>query len=250
MQQQYDLAIPYQVVHFVSHDEALARQLSSTSGDDEAFSDNVSGSLSDNLDGNLNDSKAVRAAAAVAQETVFISQSEDSLEFTLYLDHDVLQSASVNLSSERIGAACGDTLQAAPDILDHQQLDSLCTVVDGVSHAVCLLWHAHHDRQLRALDLELQAEVDKYTLLLTSCPDSDNRNLLHQRLFDNVRYIPPAGTELFERYRLASESAAVYCSWLVQSFPGPADQLGFRQELARFYRLSGAAKFERIKRLH
>ncbi|NND91669.1 MAG: hypothetical protein HKN42_12480 [Granulosicoccus sp.] len=225
LQHQYDLAIPYQVEHFVSHDATLARQL-------------AEGSLTtDSTPG----SPARESAESIASETVFISQTDNSLEFTVYLDQDVVQSASGNAQTDVPGTSRNRSMPT---------LDSLCTVVEGVSHAVCLLWHAHHDRQLRALDLELQAEVDKYLVLLDFCLDEDSRSRLHRQLFANARFTAPVDSELYRRYKAASDSAATYCNWLFQEFPGPAGRTGLRQELARFYRLSGSAKFDRIKKLH
>lgn len=210
LQNQYDLAIPYQVEQFVSHDAGFARNMA-------------------------------RKDAAPVEETVFICQSEDSLEFTVYLDHDVLSNASEHTHTDGNGRV---------HAYEQHSLDSICTVVEGVSHAVCLLWHAHHDRQLRALDLELQAEVDKFMVLMACSPDDDSRSRLHSQLFTNARFMAPGDSELYHRYKAASDFAATYCQWLNDAFPGPADQQGLSQELARFYRLSGSAKFERIRRLH
>lgn len=220
LQKQYDLAIPYQVEQFVSHDAVLARNLAG----------------SDRQDGNKQDGDS-----PAMEENVFICQSDDSLEFTVYLDHDILSHVSENIQTDSHGR-----LHA----YEQHTLDSLCTVVEGVSHAVCLLWHAHHDRQLRALDLELQAEIDKYMLLMACNPDDESRYRLHRQLFANARFIDAADSALYQRYKAASDCAASYCEWLMQAFPGPADQPGLSQELARFYRLSGSAKFEHIRRLH
>lgn len=225
LQHQYDLAIPYQVVHFVSHDTQLALHLSGESSDV----------------GEETHASGMQAPSPMVEETLFIDQSDDTLEFTLYLDKDVL-----NLASQHTQTASNGAVHA----YDKHTIDSLCTVVEGVSHAVCLLWHAHHDRQIRALDLELQAEVDKYMLLLESCPDNQSRDRLHRQLFKDVRYTAPVGSTLYKRYKAAGDFAAIYCHWLVQEFPGPGDQLSLHQELARFYRLSGTAKFDRIRRLH
>lgn len=225
LQQHYDLTIPYQVEQFVSHDAKLAKQLSVESAD----SAQECHACSETIDPRM------------AEETLFISQSEDTLEFTLYLDKDVLSLASRHTRTGSNGAV---------HAYDKHSIDSLCTVVEGVSHAVCLLWHAHHHRQLRALDMELQAEVDKYMLLLESCADNQSRDELHRQLFIDVRYTAPAGSTLHERYKKAGDYAAVYCHWLVQKFPGPGDQLSLYQEMARFYRLSGSAKFDHIRRLH
>ena len=225
LQQQYDLAIPYQVEHFVSHDTELALHLAGeSSGMDDAHH-----------------APCAEIPSPMAEETLFISQCDDTLEFTLYLDKDVLSLASQHTQTGSNGAV---------HAFDKHTIDSLCTVVEGVSHAVCLLWHAHHDRQLRALDLELQAEVDKYMLLLESCVDNQSRDGLHRQLFRDVRYTAPVDSTLYKRYKVAGDHAAIYCHWLVQEFPGPGDQLSLHQELARFYRLSGTAKFDRIRRLH
>ena len=146
-------------------------------------------------------------------------------------------------------ASLGSNKQSA--IVDSpDSLDSLCTVVEGVSHAVCLLWHAHYDRQLRPLDLELQAEIDKYLVLMGTVSNTSERSELHRRLFEQIRYIAPEGTALHERYRTASDSAASYCTWLTNTFVDQPDPRGLSSELARFYRLSGAAKFQRIQRVH
>lgn len=164
----------------------------------------------------------------VDEEVVFIQQQDDSLEFTLYVDEALLASVDGSRSN----------------------LDGLCTIVEGASHAVCLLWHAHHDRQIRPIDLELQAEIDKYVILLENHSCKLERRDLHQRLFSNSTLIPEQGSVLHERYRTASKLASEYCHWLDCHLMEQGDSAALHQELARFYRLSGQAKFDRIKRLH
>lgn len=223
LQAQYDLNIPYDVEHFVSHDAELARHLSG----------NHSNATADSID------------ERIEQETVFIRQSADTLEFTLYLDKDVLNQASAHGGTDHSEISSGTESHSDGDVVDN-----LCTIVEGVSHAVCLLWHAHHDRQLRPLDLELQAEIDKYLLLAGSRCETSQRRQWHQQLFYQVSYSALEGTTLHERYRIANDTAASYCHWLSEQFLDAADERGLSRELARFYRLSGKAKFERIKQLH
>ncbi|MFK8079455.1 MAG: hypothetical protein AB8B97_04155 [Granulosicoccus sp.] len=165
---------------------------------------------------------------SIDEEVVFIHQHDDALEFTVYVDEALL--------------AAVDNSQA--------DLDGLCTVVEGVSHAVCLLWHAHNDRQIRPIDLELQAEIDKFMILIEEQSDARERRHLHSQLFANCKLIPSQGTVLHERYRTASKLASRYCHWLNHRFSADGDKASLHQELARFYRLSGHAKFDRIQRLH
>jgi len=204
IESRYDLDIPYCIEHFVSCDRAVADRLA-----DEQASDG-------------------QQRPVVDEEVVFIQQQEDSLEFTVYVDEDLL--AAVDNS-------CAD-------------LDGLCTVVEGASHAVCLLWHAHHDRQLRPVDLELQAEIDKFMILTDGRSCSVERRHLHRHLFANCKLMPTPGTALHERYRTATRLASRYCHWLNDRFADDADEISLHQELARFYRLSGRAKFDHIQRLH
>lgn len=166
--------------------------------------------------------------AVVDEELVFIHQQEDSLEFMVYVDEHLLTA---------LNASCMD-------------LDGLCTVLEGASHAVCLLWHAHNDRQIRPVELELQAEIDKYMLLTGGGLCSAERRSLHRRLFANSRLISEQGSALYDRYRTASQLASHYCQWLDARFIEEDDMNALQQELARFYRLSGRAKFEHIQRLH
>lgn len=218
LQRQYDLKLPYEVSQFVSHDAELARELSNR----------VDNQLSKEPHDGGNGIKA---------EELFILQDEDSLAFTLYLDESILAS----FTQQR------DAHQDAPP---EASMDDLCSVVEGVSHAVCLLWHAHHERQIRPVDLELQAEIDKFMLMRGSLNMTENSEQLHQQLFSSIHYSSAPGSALRERYQRANDSAANYCRWLIDRFMDGTDSIGLHHELARFYRLSGAAKFDHINRLH
>lgn len=164
----------------------------------------------------------------IDEELVFIQQHRDSLEFTVYFDEELLDSV----------------------IEQRSDLDGMCTVVEGASHAVCLLWHAHYDRQVRSIDLELQAEVDKFMLLIENHEDPLERRKLHRRLFVDSRIMSASDSSLHERYRVASQYASQYCHWLNNRFIDNNDHVALHGELARFYRLSGRAKFDHIQRLH
>ena len=204
LQTRYDLDIPYQIEHFVSSDRAIAEELAdaqASSGQDRP---------------------------RVDEEVVFIQQQEDSLEFTVYFDEDLLLAVT--------GA--------------NSNLDAMCTVVEGASHAVCLLWHAHNDRQIRPVELELQAEIDKFMILVESDVAGIDGRQLHRCLFCNSRLIHDRHGVLRDRYRTASKLAARYCHWLNRRFIEDDNRTALQHELARFYRLSGRAKFDRIRQLH
>lgn len=204
LQDRYDLDIPYCIEEFVSSDRFVASQLA-----------------------DVQENEGLERPA-IDEEVVFIEQSSDSLEFTVYFDEQLLESVA----------------QARSD------LDGVCTVVEGASHAVCLLWHAHNDRQLRPVDLELQAEIDKFVVLMEKITDPAARLGLHRHLFSTSRILPDSNTALYERYKVASSLASDYCQWLNQRFIDDNNQIELHGELSRFYRLSGRAKFDHIQRLH
>lgn len=219
LQSQYDLDIPYDVTRFVSHDIELAKSLSQEVEQDD------------------------QQLQEIDIEVVFLRQDADSMEFLLYLDADVVQ----NFNHYQLATDADGKPKEKPPL---PYVDEVCALVEGVSHAVCLLWHAHNDRQIRPIDLELQAEVDKFVVLLGERKSNPERKQLHQQLFTQFSLTPTRGTEVYERYRTANELAARYCHWLAKTFVNSSDQNGLDRELARFYRLSGSAKFDRINRLH
>ena len=181
----------------------------------------------------LQDPEVLRAlpdADPDADELVLVREHGDGLDFTLYLSRRICERARAALARRDLGDG---------------GLDAVCTLVEGVSHGVCLLWHARHGRELRPLDLELQADIDKYLVLAHDLAVGGG---LHRALFERVRYTAPPGSALEARYRHANGRAARYCRWLERRFPGRGERPALGAELARFYRLSGHAKLRRIER--
>src|SRR6201991_295198 len=88
------------------------------------------------------------------------------------------------------------------------------TALEGVSHFVYLAWNAGHDKPVTLLELELQAEIDKYVLaawLLRSQGAGRFPRELHRALFDRARIDPVAAGGRAGLYRMASRYAARFC---------------------------------------
>jgi hypothetical protein len=96
------------------------------------------------------------------------------------------------------------------------------------------------DSDATRLELELQAEVDKFVLLALAEQRTGHaeRVALHRTLFEQVRYLHQAGSEEGDRYRLANDLAARY----VRRFDPAAPGGEVRAELCRFYRASQGDK--------
>jgi hypothetical protein len=134
------------------------------------------------------------------------------------------------------------------DRLGDDNLGDFLLVVEGVSHFVYTVWCARAERPVTQLELELQAEVDKYvTCLLQSDPERSPE--LRRRLFVDCAYEPDLDDAERERYRAANDNAHRYAAWLEGEYVAPRripDMLG---ELRRFYRAGLAAKLSSAARV-
>ena len=80
--------------------------------------------------------------------------------------------------------------------LTHENLADYLTAAEGVSHFVYVAWNAGHDKPVTLLELELQAEVDKYVLgawLLREQGAGRFPRELHRALFERARVDPVRG---------------------------------------------------------
>jgi hypothetical protein len=165
-------------------------------------------------------------------ESVLLSQDEEGLALSVYLDESMLARLHRDNPLE---------------CLHTRQLDDLCKVLEGISHFNYLVWSARQDKSVTLLELEMQAEVDKFVstwLLALDQKDYEFANSLHRWLFDEVRYNPNLSREQLERYRAANTYAARYCHGLAKRMDRDSDT-GL-DELRHFYRLSQQAKISHI----
>ena len=127
------------------------------------------------------------------------------------------------------------------------------TALEGVSHFLYLAWHAGHDRPVSILELEMQAEVDKYVasywLLRRQLPSRFPAEL-RRILFERTRVDPRLAEGREDLYREASRYAEKFCRRLEQSLrrSGHGTEGEVLSELRRFYRLSNARKLAHIER--
>lgn len=106
-------------------------------------------------------------------------------------------------------------------------------LAEGVSHFVYVAERARTGLPATQLELELQAEVDKFVLWIGSdAAPSGNPRDVREQLFERVRFLHPAGTEAGQRYRLANDLAAQFVTRLHEL---PSREARVRR-LRRFYR--------------
>jgi hypothetical protein len=175
----------------------------------------------------------------LADEELIVAQSADGGEvaLSLYLDPKLL---------ERLASA--DPLIE----LNGGNVADWWTALEGVSHFLYLAWNAGHDKPVSLLELEMQAEVDKYVvswwLMRRQYPQHFPAEL-RRVLFERTRVDPRLAAERRRLYEEASRYAARFCGRLEQRLTGTVH--GEREaltELRRFYRLTNARKRAHIER--
>jgi hypothetical protein len=136
--------------------------------------------------------------------------------------------------------------------LDRRNLDSFCTATEEVSHFVYLLFCARTERTVTELELELQAEVDKYlcaAFLLSLQNDGAVSSRLRDLLFRGYRLADAMSDERAERYHAASQLAWRYCGHLEAAYLRGSRLRDLARESRRFYRLGQREKLEKISGL-
>lgn len=168
------------------------------------------------------------------QERLLLREDASELALSLYIDETVLSSL-------------GDD---DPTVSLHDgNLNGFLIALEGVSHLQYLIFRAERARPVSLLELELQAEVDKYVTsarLVSTQGDGRVPPALHARLFDEVRFDATLPAAELARYEEANRLAARYCDALRRRFPGHHHEASFVRELRGFYRLGGREKIRHI----
>lgn len=184
--------------------------------------------------------EAVRGRAS--EEDLIVAQpvnpGDEAAGVSLYIDPDLLA---------RLG-------REDPIVRLHEgNVADYCKALEGVSHFLYLAWNAGHDRPVSILELEMQAEVDKYVasywLLRRQLPGRFPAEL-RRILFERARIDPRLADGREDLYREASRYAEKFCRRLERSLrrSGAGTEGEVLRELRRFYRLTNARKVAHIER--
>ena len=173
-----------------------------------------------------------------SDEELLVASQADSVGVSLYLDPALL---------ERLE-------NADPMVrLNERNVADYWTALEGVSHFLYFAWNAGHDKSVTLLELELQAEIDKYIasylLLRQQYPERFPVELLHI-LFERTRIDSRLAKGREHLYRAATRHAEKFCRRLSTSLrdSNTALENGVLAELRRFYRLTDARKVAHIER--
>ena len=183
------------------------------------------------------------ARGGSAAEEMLVAESGGELALSLYLDPQLLR---------RLTRA--DPLTC----LNAGNVEDCLTALEGVSHFLYLTWNAGHDKPVSLLELEMQAEVDKFIaahLLLRRQSPGRFPLELRRLLFERARIDPRLDGARAHMYREASRYAARFCHRLEAGLARARREPGGARapdevlaELRRFYRLNTVRKRAHIER--
>jgi hypothetical protein len=164
------------------------------------------------------------------REQLLVVEDAGEMSLALFVDPRALENLERNDPSRALG--------------DHNLGDFLLAV-EGVSHFIYAICAARVDRKVSQLELELQAEVDKYvTCLLTTDPARSQE--WRERLFGEAIYDDDLDQDESQRYRVANDNAQRYSAFLETEFVARRRIPEMLGELRRFYRKGLAAKLSTI----
>lgn len=169
-------------------------------------------------------------------EQLLVSSDDEFLNVSLYLDNNLIKRLSENYPSHET---------------DKSDLHDFWIVLEGVSHFLYLAWNANYDRPVSQLELEIQAEVDKFvsaSAIIELEKDNVYMREIWSLLFSQPKYIEKLEKENLLRYQKANAYASQYCLNLM-SMQNQTTRTMY-SELRRFYRMKQQAKISHIGTLN
>ncbi len=170
-------------------------------------------------------------ATGRSDEELLVLEGEEELELALYLAPGLLR----RLQPYESGPVHS---------LLERELDGFCQLAEGVSHFVYVTHTAVHGRTVSLLELEAQAEVDKFALcLLHRWGDGVGAwaEELLRRLFDRVSYRAKLSEAERWRYEEANRLSRNFCGRLMGHVTGRRLER-LLTDLRYAYRLGAEAK--------
>jgi hypothetical protein len=170
-------------------------------------------------------------AARAPREQLLLRQEEDELAMALFMDAATLE----NL--ERHDPAAG---------LHERNFSDFCLAVEGVSHFIYVALCAAAERSVSPLELELQAEVDKFVCCVLLAGGAAG---LRRRLYHDVRFADDLDHDERSRYHTANTQADRYAAALERRFVADERTDAMLADVRRFYRMALSDKLGHIARL-
>jgi hypothetical protein len=131
-----------------------------------------------------------------------------------------------------------------PRMTEGTDLDTICQIIEGVSHFVYIAHRASLEREATQLELEVQAEVDKYVVLAASIAgfDESTSKTLRERLYERVSFVHDVASLEGERYRVANACARRFTARLEREYVARARYGELQGALRAFFHMGQGEK--------
>jgi hypothetical protein len=165
-------------------------------------------------------------------EQLFVREDDEGLELALFIDPRVVEALERDHPEQRLHAG---------------NLNSYCIALEGVSHFVLVAWRALRGWPVSALEMEIQAEVDKFVSawqLLEAQGRSRHAaaQLLRRQLFESYQLQDDVPPDESSRYHTATRVAKRFCAGLARRFGRDRDHRRIHRQVRDFYRRGLAEK--------
>lgn len=129
------------------------------------------------------------------------------------------------------------------------RLSAVGIVIEEVSHVLYTVFKAINNVQISPLELEVQAEIDRYSVLaLRMLNKGKNPSRLLGLLFNNLDIISELSKDEYLRYKTAREIAGHFVKNSLHQNLLEANYKKALKDLRRIYRLTGSKKLEELKK--
>lgn len=177
--------------------------------------------------------RARLAPASSPDEALLVTESGEELRVALFLDEQVLSQLA----------------RPAHAAWTHERLAGFCAAAEGVSHFLYLAHRAQTDRPVSLLELEAQAELDRYLCVVLQLWAVRRRSAsaeLRRRLFETTTLRPGLSAAERDRYRLASALGAACAKVLEAKYVLEGRLEALLREVRKLYRLGGGEKLSAL----
>lgn len=173
--------------------------------------------------------------AREVKEKLLIRPCSEGLDISLYLDQSVID--HLGRENPFVGLHGGN-------------LTDFWIALEGVSHFLYLMWNAHLEKPVTLMELEMQAEVDKYVASLWLRKIQEElwfSSQIRENLFHRARFDETLDGQALSRYKDANFYAGKYCMQLEHRYLRRQRNRMMIDDIRHFYRLPQAEKIRKIQ---
>ncbi|MCB0307829.1 MAG: hypothetical protein KDD48_00540 [Bdellovibrionales bacterium] len=126
------------------------------------------------------------------------------------------------------------------------ELHEFMTAAEEISHFLYLGYSATQDKQVSLLDVEVQAEIDKFLLALHYFPDDEE---VITRLFERIHWREGLTKAEEWRYREANRLGLRMATWINQNVREGTMQSDTVEFLRLFYRMETTKRLSKVEKM-